>query len=224
MKVACHQPELWPIPRLLAKWRQADLLILLDIVQFDRESLQHRCKLRSVDGTVRPLTIPFRHEIPFPQIRAVEAADPAWMQHHWARVRQWYGRVAAPDRLALIGDWFQDAGRYAHEGIAFHAARSMVLAAEWARVSTPVIWASAMLPPPGGWGSKNDLLVNLCKAVRAKTFLSGRSGAKYLDYALFERMGIGIEVQAFPPAGEELSSLHVFLTEGPEALAQQVRA
>ena len=82
----------------------------------------------------------------------------------------------------------------------------------------------AMLPPPGGWGSKNDLLVNLCKAVRAKTFLSGRSGAKYLDYALFERMGIGIEVQAFPPAGEELSSLHVFLTEGPEALAQQVRA
>lgn len=223
MKVAIHQPEYWPLPRLLAKWRQADLMILLDIVQFDRESLQHRCKVRSADGTVRPLTIPYRHEIPFPQIRTVEPNDASWMHAHWGRLRQWY-RGAPPDRLATIGEWFAEAGRYAHEGIAFHAARTMTTSADWVRLTVPVIWASAMLPPAGGWGAKNDLLVNLCKAVRAKTFLSGRSGASYLDYALFERHGIGIEVQAYQPAApEELSSLHVFLTEGPEALAQQVK-
>jgi WbqC-like protein len=224
VKLAIHQSEYWPIPRLLAKWRAADLLILLDIVQFNRESLQHRCKVRANDGMVRTLTIPFRHEVPFPQIRALEAAEADWMEKHQTRLHQWYRGRAALERLGVVDEWFTEAAAHRHEGVAFHSARTMLTAAAWARVTVPVIWASTLLPPPGGWGPKNELIVNLCQAVRAKTYLSGRSGALYLDSGLFERHGIGIEIQAFQPAErDELSSLHVYLAEGPDALAAQVK-
>lgn len=222
MKVAIHQPEYWPIPRLLAKWAAADMLVILDIAQFDRSSLQHRARLKSqFDGTYRWLTIPFVHAGP-QQIRVLEPAERTWSLKHWYRLREWY-RSADEARMGLVGTWFNDRER--GQAISTYSLESMEFLAKLLKIETPIILASAMMPPEGGWGGKSDLVLNLCRAAKCSVYLSGVRGATYLDWNAFERVGISIEVQAYKHTSSEpeLSALHTFLESGPEALAELVK-
>ena len=230
MKVAIHQPEYWPLPRLLAKWAQADLLVFLDTVQFDRTSLQHRAALASPDGALRWLTIPFRHEPMVPRLRTLEAADDAWPRAHLHRLTDWY-RHADPSRLQAVRDWFHAMQRAPEDhSVAQYAADTMLWCAHQIGLTVPTVWASALFPPHGGWRSKAELVLDICQAVGATTYLSGVSGAAYLERAgfQFQQAGVTVEVQSFPAArehmrqGKELSSLHVYLTSGHEALHELV--
>lgn len=237
MRIAIHQPEYWPVPRLLAKWAAVDLLILLDITTFDRASLQHRCRMLPTVNAIsedRWLTIPYRHIGQPQQIRVVEPIDITWPKRHLAQIREWY-LDANPDRLLAISDWFganTAPNPDAIASVALYAWRSMEALVEWCRMGMPpVIWASALRPPDGGWGHKNDLVLNLCRAVRADTYLSGVRGSQYLDYSAFEQAGISIETQAFAHSSEflgrsqvELSALHHYLVQGPEAVRIVVKA
>lgn len=224
-RVAIHQPEYWPLPRLLAKWASVDLLILLDTVHFDRSSLQHRCRLVSADGLGRWLTIPFVHEDPVPQIRSVEPADGRWATQHWDRVAQWY-RGGDKERLNEIKRWYDTMRERDAFSVSQYAADTMHWCAHQIGLTVPTELASALMPPPKGWGNKADLVLHLCQAVGADTFVSGVSGATYLERAgeQFAEAGVKIEVQAFPFAqafmteSKELSSLHVYLTAGAPVL------
>ena len=224
MKIAIHQPEYWPIPRLLAKWRAADLLIMLDNVDFDRESYQHRAKVRYQAGgkSLNFLTIPFRHAGEPQQIRVLEPATPDWAQAHWDCIKNWYRDSAPADRLREVGYWFRRVAEH-EDSIGNYAWASMVWLGAQAHIDTPVVPASALIGPDGGWGYKDTRVLRLCQAVRAKTYLSGKSGAAYIDFAEFERVGISVEVQSYSQPTEELSGLHEYLTEGPEHLAYLTR-
>ena len=231
MKVAIHQPEYWALPRLLAKWSQADLLVLLDTVQFDRASLQHRAALTSGDGQLRWLTIPFHHEAIVPKLRSLEPADPRWPMQHLVRLGQWYFAKGTPqNRNEQIAAWYKTMEKESEHSIAQYAISTMLWMAHQIGLMTPTVLASALFPPEGGWGSKADLVLNICKVVGADCYLSGVTGATYLERAGFQfhDAGIAVEVQAFPGAreyskqGKELSSLHVYLTDGPEALHEVV--
>lgn len=235
MRLAIHQPEYWPIPRLLAKWAAVDLLVLLDTAQFDRASLQHRARFlpRTAAGSEnRWLTIPFQHVGEPQQIRVVEPADLGWPARHLAQVREWYPGLGR--RIQAVADWFKAAtapNADAIESVALYAWRSMAALAEMCDLTLPpVIPASALQPPPGGWGQKSDLVLNICQAVKARTYLAGVRGSQYLDWAAFERAGISIQVQAFthPPeylgrSQVELSALHLYLTDGPDAVRIAVK-
>ena len=96
MKVAIHQPEYLPHLGLLAKIKAVDLFVLLDDVQFNRASLQHRAKIAGPRG-MEWLTIPFRHAHP-QTIDAVEIADPTWWWQHRNRIAGIY--QAAPGYAA----------------------------------------------------------------------------------------------------------------------------
>lgn len=245
MKIAIHQPEYWPLPRLLAKWASVDLLILLDTVDFNRESLQHRARLLRSGGPPIWLTIPFRHVGGAQRLRTVEPADVTWPLRHLAQIREWYRGLASPKTLGRVADWYHGMLPSTDTGLTLSVA-------QWAGESMdylgahlcgltlpPVMLASALQAPPQGWGARGDLVLNLCRAVGAKTYLAGARGAQYLDYAAFDRAGISIEVQAFAPVGSalaatqhthgppgtspvELSALHLYLVEGPEAVRGQV--
>lgn len=226
MKIAIHQPEYWPVPRLLAKWAQADLLVILDIVHFDRSSLQHRCKLASPDGQLRWLTIPFHHN----GTRALHEllpVDMEWIARHWRTIREWY-RYADADRLDRARTLYDRFNLWpANTSIAEFSEQSMRDVARHANIDVPTRRASNLIPPDGHWGAKTDLILNICRAVGATTYLSGRSGAEYLLPAAsyFHQAGIGIEIQTYPEAAEVpgLSSLHTYLQHGEARLRELVR-
>jgi hypothetical protein len=222
MKVAIHQPEYWPIPRFLAKWAQADLLVILDTVQFDRGSLQHRCKLASTDGQLRWLTIPFHHN-GSRVLRDLVPCDLEWAMRHWRTIREWY---RYSDRLDTIEAFYRGLDRNPRPSIADYSESTMMIASDLAAVSTPTKRVTDLTPPDGHWGAKVDLVLNICRAVGATTYLSGRAGYEYLLPATekFSQAGIAIEIQTYPQAAEVpgLSSLHIYLQHGPTRLRELV--
>ena len=63
-------------------------------------------------------------------------------------------------------------------------------------VTTRVVRASAL----AARGDKADLVLAICRELEATTYLSGRTGATYLDAAVFADHGISIDVQCYQPA------------------------
>jgi hypothetical protein len=63
----------------------------------------------------------------------------------------------------------------------------------WFKLEVETIQASAM----GVAGNKSALLVQLCRALGATTYLSGPSGVDYLEEALFHAAGIDVIYEHF---------------------------
>jgi hypothetical protein len=169
------------------------------------------------------LTIPFVHEFP-QRIDQVRFADDRWRVKHWKTLQACYARAphwsaAAPELEALFAAAWP---RLADVTIA-----SAELLLRAFGVATRVVRASAL----GVTGDKAELVLEICRAVGATRYLSGRTGASYLDAGRFAEAGVEIQVQSFTPrayprlrdvpAEEQrgISALDAWVTLGPEAPA-----
>lgn len=191
MRVAIHQPEYFPWLGFLDKARRADVLVLLDHVQFDRSSLQHRAKLAGPNG-IFWLTIPFQHRFP-QRIDEVAFADDRWRGKHEKSIQAAYGRApgfaAAAPRLAALF-----AAPYAR--VVDVAAASVELLLDAFDARPPRVVRSSAL---GAVGERADLVLDVCRRLEATHYLSGRSGATYLDASVLAAAGVTLEVQQFTP-------------------------
>ena len=188
--VAIHQPEYFPWPGYLAKARRADVFVLFDQVQFDRSSLQHRAKIANGPDLVW-LTIPFVHRFP-QRIDELAFADARWAQKHWKSLRACYGRAPGwPAASAALEAFF--AASHARVVDAVVASVTLLFAAFG--VTTPVVRASS-LPVTG---DKGELVLGICRHLGAGRYLSGATGASYLDSAAFAAAGIELTVARYTP-------------------------
>lgn len=189
-RIAIHQPEYFPWPGFLDKARRADAFVLLDNVQFDRSSLQHRTKVAGANGT-HWMTIPFVHKFP-QQIDEVAFVDDRWRAKHWKSLVADYARAAGWKTAAAALEPFY-AAQYA--AVVDVAIASINVLRDAFGVTTPMIRASTL----AARGEKGTLVLAICRELGAKTYLSGRTGATYLDHARFADNGVAIEVQSFRP-------------------------
>jgi WbqC-like protein family len=190
MRVAIHQPEYFPWLGFVAKARRADVLVLLDHVQFDRSSLQHRAKVAGPNGLVW-LTIPFVHRFP-QRIDEVELADDRWRTKHWKTLTACYGRAPGWPTAAHALEGFFGTAR-ARLVDATIGSVELTLAAFG--VTTRRLRSSTLGVP----GDRAELVLAICRALGATTYLSGKTGATYLDGAAFAAAGITVEVMAGTP-------------------------
>jgi WbqC-like protein family len=221
--VAIHQPEYFPWLGFLDKARRADVFVLLDTVQFDRSSLQHRAKVIGSGGVVW-LTIPFVHRFPQP-IDEVGFADPRWATKHEKTLQACYGRAAGYKLAAPKLQAFFAAPRAT---LAEATMASVALLLEAFEVRPPRLCRASEL---AARGEKADLVLAICKELGARRYLSGRTGATYLDAGVFAAAGIEIVLQEFTPpayprirdvAGDEargISALDAWLNLGVDAPA-----
>jgi hypothetical protein len=220
--VAIHQPEYFPWLGYLEKVRRSDVFVLLDSVQFDRSSLQQRARVVGANGPAW-ITIPFVHRFP-QRIDQVVIAEDTWREKHRKTLQACYGR--APGAAAagpLVDDYF---GRtYERLVDATVASLDLLLGAFALAGKTEIVRASS-LPVTG---TRSDLVLALCQHLGATRYLSGKTGASYLDAGLFAKAGIEIEVQSYtlpdytgrptlPPAQESgLSAIDAWFQLGPAA-------
>lgn len=219
-RVAIHQPEYFPWPGFLDKVRSADVFVLLDNVQFDRASLQHRTKVAGANG-VHWLTIPFVHRFP-QQIDEVAFVDDRWRTKHWKALVADYARAAGWRDAAVV---LQPFFARPYERVMDAAIASIELLFTAFSVTTPVLRASSLTAR----GEKGELVLAICRELGASTYLSGRTGATYLDHHLFAGHGVAIEVQSYQPRtyarlrpiadadSRGLSALDVWAHLGPDA-------
>jgi WbqC-like protein len=219
MILAIHQPEYFPWLGFIDKARRADVLVLLDDVQFDRSSLQHRAKIAGANGLLW-MTIPFVHR--FPQsLDEVEVADRGFADKHRKSLTACYRRApgwssAAPRLEALLAT--------PAERLLDITVPSVALLLEAFGVTTRTVRASELGVP----GDKAERVLALCRRFGATRYLSGKTGAAYLDSAAFAAAGVTIDVQAFvppayprprplPEAARGLSALDAWLHLGEDA-------
>jgi len=225
LKVAIHQPQYLPWLGYLAKWAAADLFIVLDVVQYEKNGWQNRNRIKTRDGA-RWLTVPVHAPFgtPIGEVR-VDHSQP-WPARHLQAIEDAYAE--APWLAAYRKDL-----RSFYATPWTHLAPLATASAQWlARafgITTPLRLASELL------GISNNVttdattrLVALCRAAGADTYLAGSHGAGYMDLDQFAAARIGVLAQTYehpvyPQAhGEfvpQLSALDLLLMAGDQAIA-----
>lgn len=186
--VAIHQPEYLPCLTLLGKISQADVLVLLDDVQFKRDSLQQRAWIADENGKERWLTIPYVHKHP-QLISDVQLADPEWGLKHEQIVRQLYHEAPYLSRLDGLLSFIWKVGDMRLRRAATETADVLLRAFD--AVPRRVYLSSEFRI---GTTDKSERIAEICRQVGGKTYLCGKSGAEYLDHAAFEKIGVEVVV------------------------------
>ncbi len=219
------QPAYLPWLGFFHRAALADLLIVLDDVQIDRNSktgFAHRNRVRTQQGSTW-LTIPLRikgkHGAAY--LHELEPADDQpWRVKHLQTLRHAYGRTpyfaAYAERLA---EFYERRDRRLIDVL--RASMEWQFAA--LGLTTPVVYASTLDVE----GTKDERILNLCRRVGATTYVSGPFGRDYLRDDSFNEAGIEIVYhdyvhptypQAYPDFEPFMAAVDLLFNCGPESL------
>lgn len=226
MIVATHQPHYLPWLGYLDRMQQADLFVVLDHVQFERRNYQNRTHIL-LDGVPRWLTVPVVQSSQLERVIDKRIDNPSggdkksWGLKHYQTLRHAYRDApffdfygpklfkilsSCPERLVDIDQMTVD---FLREALDIH---------------TPLVNSSEL----DLRGARSELILNLCLAVGADTYLAGMGGSRnYLDQAMFARAGVKIVWQKFEhpvyfqcggaPFMPGLSAVDLLFNHGPQS-------
>jgi hypothetical protein len=191
MRVAIHQPQYLPYLGFFHKLVHSDVFVLLDRVQFQKNGLQNRNKIKTRQGW-QWLTVPVLHEFgqSISQVRLNSRVP--WTRKHYNALVTNYSRAPYFEQYASS---LSDILAYSHDGLCSLDCMLLFWMTELLQAETRVVLASEL--PVNGGGS--ELLVSICRSLGAKRYLSGPGGARYMDLSLFEQAGIRVDFQHFEP-------------------------
>lgn len=220
MKVAIHQPQYFPWPPYLHKAMSADVFVYLDTVQFSKNGVQNRNRIKTPQGA-QWLTLPVGHELGR-SIADTRLADARTLEKHWKTIAGNYARTPGfalwRDELAALFE--APYGSLADVAV---ASTEWLLGKLGAR--TRRLRASGIAEAEG---QASQLVASICRAVGATRYLSGTGALAYMREADFSEIGCELMVQrwtpfeypqAYPAAGfcPDLSCLDLVLNAPGEA-------
>ena len=189
MRVAIHQPEHMPWLGFFHKISMADAYVVLDNVQFRKNYFQNRNKIRTSNGWTW-LTVPVNYTIET-LIKDVDiASDLRWKKKWLDTIYFSYKKAKYPHY------YFEQVHKVLNENCSNLSNLNISLIkllCKFLEIKTNIIFASQLNVE----GKGSDLLLNICKKLRATTYLSGISGKEYLRLTDFAREGIKIILQDF---------------------------
>jgi WbqC-like protein family len=224
MKIAISQPAYLPWLGYFDLIDQVDTFVLLDSVQFAKQSWQQRNRIKTPSG-LQWLTVPVVRRGHFGQrIFEVQIRDAEFWRKHLRAIELNYRR--APFFQQYFPEFGEILERHSGQKL-FHLTRQLI---GWFShvlgLETKILRSSELEPE----GRRGELLVNLCRLLRAESYLSPLGSAAYLMDAsqLFSRAGIVVGFQhyehpeyrqRFPPFESHASVLDLIFNEGPNSLA-----
>jgi hypothetical protein len=220
MKIAISQPTYLPWLGYFDLIDQVDSFVLLDSVQFEKQSWQQRNRIKTPTG-LQWLTVPvvFRGRLE-QRITEVVIRDPEFPEKHVRAIELNYRRARFFDR------YFPELeGILKKHRSGSHLADLNLEIIRWTcaalDIHTPLVRSSDLRQE----GRRSQLLVNLCRCLSADRYLSPPGSATYLmdDLQLFAAAGIKVAFhnfehpeyrQLFPPFVPYASVLDVLFNEG----------
>lgn len=221
MLVAIHQLHYLPWLRYFEKIARADVFVVLDDIQYNKNGWQNRNKVKGSTGEVL-LTVPVHAAF---QARLDEVTVDNrhnWRKKHWRTIEQCYAKAPffEPYAPALKAFYTQEWGRLNELN-----RRMLTFFLDALGIRTPVRYSSELAVP----GEATERLVNLVRAVGGDAYYSGAYALDvYLDAAMMKAAGIRLELQhwrapVYPQRhGEflpDLSIADLLMNCGPESRA-----
>lgn len=227
MIVSINQPAYLPWLGYFHRIEVSDAQVVLDDVQFEKNSFTNRNKVRTHDGWCW-LTVPIKTAGKFGDlaINQVEIAnEKLWASKHWSTLRLNYAK--AP--------YFNEHSRF------FEA----IYSREWQKLGdlageiTDYLLKAFGIPTKRYLsselkvaGKKDQLVLNLCRELGATVYLSGPLGRNYLREELFREQGIAVRYhdyhhptysQVYPGFEPYMAALDLLFNAGPRSLEIMTR-
>ncbi len=223
MKIAISQPTYLPWSGYFDLIDQVDVFVVLDSVQFEKQSWQQRNRIKTPTG-LQWLTVPVMLRGRFGQlIKEVEIHDPEFGRSHLRAIELNYRRSRFFDQyFAGVTSLLKCA-----PGTLLSDLNHRLL--EWfmsvMAIRTRLVRSSHLQQP----GRRTELLANICASLGADQYISPLGSAVYLLEEASVMVNQGIEVvfqhyehpqyqQLFPPFQAYASVLDLIFNEGDRAL------
>lgn len=218
---AIHQPQYLPYLGFFHKLLHCDIFVVLDNVQFQKNGLQNRNKIKTSQGW-QWLTVPVIHR--FGQLINEVRISPEvfWQRKHWGALVSNYSHAPYFD---LYAPGLKDLLNRKWSHLCDLNMALTQWTAEALGIKTSILYSSALKVE----GSQTEYLISICNAVEADCYLSGPGGKRYMDLMAFEAVGIAViwqefttsvYEQLFPEAGfvPNLSVVDALFNHGPETI------
>jgi WbqC-like protein len=224
--VAAHQPHYLPWLGYLDKLAKADVFVVMDDLQYETQNYQNRQRVK-INAGATWLTVPLHRgsqgdAILDKRIDNSGSARQHWQHRTWRTLEIHYGKTPF---FKQYGEELREVYTRPWERLIDVNMKMLELARKWFDITVPITRASTL----GLTGQKSERLIDMCKKLGAKVYLSGNGGsAGYLDEPAFKDAGIGVMWQRFthptypqryPHVGfvSHLGFLDVLFNCGPEA-------
>lgn len=187
--VAIHQPQYLPWIPYCAKAASCDVFVYLDDVQFQKNGVQNRNQIKTANGSSW-LTVPVRASLQNTIQQTLIDNTQTWKQKHLRSIEHAYARAPHKDiieiglRQLLDSEWIY----LADLNIALTEWMFSILDIQCKRIRSSELDVH---------GSKDDLVIAICQAVDAKSYLSGQGAKTYQAAEKFEKAGVELTYQQF---------------------------
>lgn len=195
--ISIHQSQYIPWPPYFRKIMLSDIFVLMDSVQFQKNGVQNRNKIRNRQSDFW-LTVPVGNQLEETISEKKIINLPKVLKKHWRSIEENYSK--APN-------WFRYQEELYHlyhqsyENLVELNDTFLVYFLKVLHIKTKIIRLSSL----DVQGSKTELLINICKKLEATHYLSGYGATDYMDTNKFDSQGIQIQyIKSIPPTYEQI--------------------
>ena len=191
MIITAHQPAYLPWLGYLHKIALSDIYVVLDHVQFEKNSFTNRNKIYSSQGELM-LTVPVQIKghmgKPIKEIKISNLEN--WRKKHWNSILQSYRKAPY---FECYASWLETYYSKEWQFLIDLTDEMLIFILKETGIKTTVAHQSDY----GIVSNKQELVFDLCKAVNADTYISGSLGRNYLDINPFNNSGIEVYFQNY---------------------------
>ncbi len=195
MIVAIHQPNYLPYLGFFEKMIQADIFVIYDDAQFNKEDFQHRNKIKIFHGC-KWLTVPVEKKlISLKEItikNEVMKKGIKWFESHYNNIDLNYNRTP---HYSLYKKDMEAIYMKKHEKLIDLNMELIKFLMNAFNIKKKLIYSSEL----NHKSNSTQRLIDIVESIGGDTYLSGAMGRNYLDLTLFERKGIEVKFQEFKP-------------------------
>lgn len=228
MIITIHQPEHLPWLGFFNKLSKAEVFVVLDNVQFEKNYFQNRNKVLGSSGA-QWLGIPVQSkghmDGDIASIQIADATQPKWRQKYLQTIKMSYGKYPYFDEVYSILEGIISSNTTYLYDINFAIIKAF---SEKLGFFPKFVRATEL----DVQGLKSNLILDICKALNATTYIAGPSGRDYLDKASFDEANIEVVFNDYHhPVYEQrrteefvpyLSALDLFMNVGFEAAREVI--
>jgi len=187
MIVSINQPAYLPWLGYFHRIASSDVHVVLDHVQLEKNSFTNRNRIRTKDGSVM-LTVPIATKGKFGDLKINEceiAQNSNWQKKHKNSLELNYRKAPYFDKYFPFFESIYDQPWSRLNDL---ISTINIFLLECLNIHVDIRYSSRL----NAEGKKSDLVLNLCRELGAKTYLSGALGRDYLEEGKFNQYNISV--------------------------------
>lgn len=207
MIISAHQPAYLPWLGLVHKLVCSDIFVIMDDVQFEKNSFTNRNRVLQGDREVM-LTIPLAMKGHTKKsIRDMKATDLSWQKKHLKTICQSYSRSPYFDAFQ---PFFEELYALQTDSLVAYCDKCLETIVAYLGINTRIIHASGL----GIQSRKEAYIIELTQKLNGDIFIFGNQGKTYADEKNFKASGIRPYFQSYhhPVYHQGAEEFHPFMT------------